>query len=162
MLVETFPRGNRHYLVAYPFEGRLAHQTLGMLLTRRLDRLGALPLGIVANDYGLSVWAAGDISHMIALGSITLGTPFEEDMLGDDLDAWLAESSLMKRTFRITAVIAGLIERASSRAREARPSGYDVHRFDLRRLKKARTCAHPARCRLGRCGERTAQYLTTG
>ena len=32
-------------------------------------------------------------------------------MLGDDLDAWLAESSLMKRTFRVCAVIAGLIER---------------------------------------------------
>ena len=32
-------------------------------------------------------------------------------MLGDDLDAWLAESSLMKRTFRLNAVIAGLIER---------------------------------------------------
>ena len=43
VLVETFPRGSRHFLVAYPFEGRLAHQTLGMLLTRRLDRLGASP-----------------------------------------------------------------------------------------------------------------------
>ena len=32
-------------------------------------------------------------------------------MLGDDLDAWLAESSMMKRTFRMCAVIAGLIER---------------------------------------------------
>jgi Lhr-like helicase len=33
LLVETFPRGNKHYLICYPFEGRLAHQTLGMLLT---------------------------------------------------------------------------------------------------------------------------------
>ncbi len=40
MLVETFPRGDRHFLVAFPFEGRLAHQTLGMLLTRRLERAG--------------------------------------------------------------------------------------------------------------------------
>ena len=38
LLVETFPRGDKHYLVCYPFEGRLAHQTLGMLLTRRLER----------------------------------------------------------------------------------------------------------------------------
>ena len=35
LVVETFPRANKHYLVCYPFEGRLAHQTLGMLLTRR-------------------------------------------------------------------------------------------------------------------------------
>ena len=32
-------------------------------------------------------------------------------MLGDDLDAWLSESMLMKRTFRGCATIAGLIER---------------------------------------------------
>ena len=32
-------------------------------------------------------------------------------MLGDDLEAWLAESALMKRTFRTCAIIAGLIER---------------------------------------------------
>ncbi len=111
VLVETFPRGSRHYLVIYPFEGRLAHQTLGMLLTRRLDRAGAQPLGFVANDYGLSVWAAGDLSAMIQDGRIDLQHLLEQDMLGDDLDAWLAESSLMKRTFRIAAVIAGLIER---------------------------------------------------
>src|SRR5258708_10882089 len=49
LLVETFPRGNKHYLVCYPFEGRLAHQTLGMLLTRRLDRGPGRPLGFVAN-----------------------------------------------------------------------------------------------------------------
>lgn len=111
VLIETFPRGSRHYLVAYPFEGRLAHQTLGMLLTRRLERAGGRPLGFVANDYGLSLWGLGNLSEMIAAGDLTLEGLFEQDMLGDDLDAWLAESSLMKRTFRVCAVIAGLIER---------------------------------------------------
>lgn len=111
VLVETFTRGNRHYLVAYPFEGRLAHQTLGMLLTRRLDRAGGRPLGFVANDYGLALWGRTDLSALIASGKLSLPHLFDEDMLGDDLDAWLAESSLMKRTFRLAAVIAGLIER---------------------------------------------------
>ena len=111
VLVETFPRAGRHYLVAYPFEGRLAHQTLGMLLTRRLERAQARPLGFVANDYGLSLWCAGDLSAMIADRALRLDQLFEEDMLGDDLEAWLAESTLMKRTFRSCAVIAGLIER---------------------------------------------------
>ena len=64
LLVETFPRGNRYYMVAYPFEGRLAHQTLGMLLTRRLERAGARPLGFVATDYSLAVWALGDMGAM--------------------------------------------------------------------------------------------------
>jgi ATP-dependent helicase Lhr and Lhr-like helicase len=111
VLIETFNRGRSHYLVAYPFEGRLAHQTLGMLLTRRLDRAGAQPLGFVANDYGMALWGLGDLSKMIVDGCLDLGRLFAEDMLGDDLDAWLAESDLMKRTFRQVALIAGLVER---------------------------------------------------
>lgn len=111
LLVETFPRANKHYMVCYPFEGRLAHQTLGMLLTKRLERMGARPMGFVANDYALSIWGLGDLSLLFSSGRIPLDTLFEQDILGDDLDAWLAESSLMKRTFRNCAVIAGLIER---------------------------------------------------
>lgn len=111
VLVETFHRLGRYHLVAYPFEGRLAHQTLGMLLTRRLERAGAMPMGFVANDYGLSIWGRRDIAEMIVQGHVSLARLFEEDMLGDDLEAWLCESSLMKRTFRYCALIAGLIER---------------------------------------------------
>ncbi len=111
MLVETFPRGGRHYLVAYAFEGRLAHQTLGMLLTRRMERARLRPLGFVANDYALAVWSVHDVSARIAKGAVTLDDLFAQDMLGDDLEAWLDESSLMKRTFRLCATIAGLIER---------------------------------------------------
>jgi ATP-dependent helicase Lhr and Lhr-like helicase len=111
VLIETFPHQKRYQLVVYPFEGRLAHQTLAMLLTRRLDRAGLEPLGFVANDYALSIWCRREVSQAIALGQVELKQLFEHDMLGDDLDAWLAESSLMKRTFRNAAVIAGLIER---------------------------------------------------
>ena len=110
LLVETFPRANKHFLVCYPFEGRLAHQTLGMLLTRRLERARQKPLGFVANEYALAVWGLGDIASHIARGELSLAALFD-DMLGDDLEAWLAESALMKRTFRSCAIIAGLIER---------------------------------------------------
>jgi ATP-dependent Lhr-like helicase len=111
MLVETFPRGAQNYLVCYPFEGRLAHQTLGMLLTRRLERARARPLGFVASDYALAVWGLGDFSGLIRTGRLSLDDLFDEDMLGDDLEAWLDESQLMRRTFRNCAIIAGLIER---------------------------------------------------
>ena len=111
MLVETFPRASKHYMVCYPFEGRLAHQTLGMLLTRRLERWGAQPLGFVASEYALVVWTVRDLSLLISAGRLSLEQLFDEDMMGDDLDAWLAESNLMKRTFRNAAIIAGLIER---------------------------------------------------
>ena len=110
-MVETFPRGDRHYMVVYAFEGRLAHQTLGMLLTRRMDRAGLRPLGFVANDYCLGVWAATDLGAALARRRPALAELFDEDMLGDDLEAWLDESALLKRTFRNCAIIAGLIER---------------------------------------------------
>ncbi|MEQ1930489.1 MAG: ligase-associated DNA damage response DEXH box helicase [Parvularculaceae bacterium] len=105
LLAETFPYTNRFFLVCYPFDGRLAHQTLGMLLTRRLERLGLQPLGFTPTEYSLSIWGRRDLS------GVDLDALFDEDMLGDDLEAWLGESTLMKRTFRDCAVIAGLIER---------------------------------------------------
>lgn len=111
LLIETFPRAERYYMVMYPFEGRLAHQTLGMLLTRRLERAGARPLGFVATDYALSVWALRDLGRMFKTGEYSLRELLDEDMLGDDLEAWLAESWLLKRTFRNCALIAGLIEK---------------------------------------------------
>ncbi len=111
MLVETFPRGGRFHLVAYPFEGRLAHQTLGMLLTRRLERARMKPQGFVCNDYALSVWGLSDLSLKSVQEPGFINRLFDQDMLGDDLEEWLAESGLMKRTFRYCAVIAGLIER---------------------------------------------------
>ena len=105
MLLETFPRGHRHFLVCYPFEGRLAHTTLCMLLTRRLERLGVGPLGFVCNDYALAVWA------LKPLDGLDMADLFAEDMLGDDLESWLAESTMMKAAFKACALIAGLIER---------------------------------------------------
>jgi ATP-dependent Lhr-like helicase len=82
LLVETFPRGSRHFLVAYGFAGRNAHQTLGMLLTRRMERFGMAPLGFVATDYVLAVWSVREPQGVARL--------FEQDMLGDDLEAWMA------------------------------------------------------------------------
>ncbi|MEM8877222.1 MAG: ligase-associated DNA damage response DEXH box helicase [Pseudomonadota bacterium] len=111
LLIETFPRSNKHYLVCYPFDGRLCHQTLGMLLTRRLERMGAKPLGFVASEYALSVWMLSDLSAQIASGAIDLDVLFEQDMLGDDLEEWLDDSQLYKSTFRNCAIISGLIER---------------------------------------------------
>jgi ATP-dependent Lhr-like helicase len=105
LLIESFPRGGKEFLVAYSFEGRIAHQTLGMLLTRRMERLGLKPLGFVATDYVLATWALG------APTQEQVEWLFDIDMLGDDLEEWLDDSSMLRRSFRNVAVIAGLIER---------------------------------------------------
>ena len=56
LLVETFEHEKLHYMVAYSFEGWNAHQSLGMLITRRMENAGLKPLGFVANDYGLACY----------------------------------------------------------------------------------------------------------
>jgi ATP-dependent helicase Lhr and Lhr-like helicase len=103
LLIETFPRGSRWFLIAYGSLGRNAHQTLGMLLTKRMERRGLKPLGFVASDYMIAVWGLEPVDHPAAL--------FDVGILGDDLEEWMAESSMLKRTFRNCAVVAGLIER---------------------------------------------------
>lgn len=113
MLLETFPRGHRHFLVCYPFEGRLAHTTLAMLLTRRLERAGVGPLGFVCNDYALAVWS------LKSMAGLDFGDLFDEDMLGDDLESWMAESVMMKAAFKACALISGLIDQRSPRERKS-------------------------------------------
>jgi len=105
LLVETFERSGRHFLVCYPFDGQLAHQSMGMLLTKRLDRMGLQPLGFCPTEYALSVYGRKP------MGEVDMDDLFDEDMLGDDLETWLSDAMLMKRTFRNCAIIAGLIER---------------------------------------------------
>ncbi|KKW93596.1 ligase-associated DNA damage response DEXH box helicase [Sphingobium chungbukense] len=103
LLIETFPHEGRHYLVCYSFEGWNAHQSLGMLLTRRMDAQGLMPMGFVSNDYALAVYGLKPISDPKSL--------FSADILDHEFIEWVEQSSLLKRAFRDVAVISGLIER---------------------------------------------------
>ena len=103
LLVETFPREGRHYLVAYGFEGWNAHQSLGMLLTRRMDTMGLKPFGFVANDYAIACFGGEPIVDPRPL--------FSPDILEHEFVDWVQQSHLLKRAFREVAVIGGLVER---------------------------------------------------
>ena len=103
LLIETFPRRGKFYMVVYAFVGWNAHQTLAMLVTKRMERLGLKPIGFNASDYILCIWGLEPVDDPTAL--------FEVDILGEELEDWMADSSLLKRTFRNVAVVAGLIER---------------------------------------------------
>jgi len=103
LLVETFPHEHVHYMVIYSFEGWNAHQSLGMLVTRRMESAGLKPLGFVSNDYALACYGLEPIADPGALLSA--------DILEDEFVEWVQESSLLKRAFREVAVIGGLVER---------------------------------------------------
>jgi len=103
LLVETFPHEGRHYMVAYSFEGWNAHQSLGMLLTKRMENAGLKPLGFVANDYGLACYGLEPVSDPQSL--------FSPDILEREFVEWVERSYLLKSAFREVAVIGGLVER---------------------------------------------------
>ena len=103
LLVETFPHENLHYMVSYSFEGWNAHQSLGMLLTRRMEDRGLKPVGFVANDYALACYSVEPVADP--------GPLFSADILEDEFFDWVEGSHLLKRAFREVAVISGLVER---------------------------------------------------
>ncbi|VXC66965.1 ligase-associated DNA damage response DEXH box helicase [Sphingomonas sp. AX6] len=103
LLVETFPRDGRHHMVAYSFEGWNAHQSLGMLITRRMEAQGLKPIGFVANDYALACYGLEPIADPASL--------FSPDILENEFVDWVQQSALLKRAFREVAVIGGLVER---------------------------------------------------
>ncbi|MFM5955102.1 MAG: ligase-associated DNA damage response DEXH box helicase [Novosphingobium sp.] len=103
LLVESFPHEGRHYTVFYCFEGWPAHQSLGMLITRRMEERGLAPLGFVANDYALAVWGLRPMADPAGLLS--------PDILAEEFVEWVEDSYLLRRAFREVAVISGLVER---------------------------------------------------
>ena len=103
LLIETFPREGRHYMVVYGFEGWNAHQSLGMLVTRRMESAGLQPIGFVASDYAIATYSLKPVTDPRPL--------FSPDILEHEFVNWVQESALLKRAFREVAVIGGLVER---------------------------------------------------
>lgn len=111
ILVETFPQDGRENMVVYGFAGLNAHRTLGLILTQRMEAAGLNPLGFTVTDYGLLIWG---------LTPVTDATPlFDPQNMREGLETWLAGNAVMKRTFRVAATVAGLIERNTRQGRKS-------------------------------------------
>ncbi len=111
LLVESFPHGGRAYTVYYTFEGWNANQSLGMLITRRMEEAGLGPMGFVANDYALGVWGLRPVRDPASLLS--------PDILTHEFVEWVQNSHLLRRAFREVAVISGLVERQQPGVRKS-------------------------------------------
>ncbi|WP_422063400.1 ligase-associated DNA damage response DEXH box helicase [Shimia sp.] len=111
LLVETFERDGRQNMCVYGFAGRNAQQTLGLLMTKRMEEMDLAPMGFVSSDYATLIWGLDEILDPKPL--------FDLATLREGLDGWLAGNALMKRTFRGAATIAGLIERNTPGARKS-------------------------------------------
>jgi ATP-dependent helicase Lhr and Lhr-like helicase len=111
LLCESFPHDGREHLCVYGFAGRNAQQTLGLLLTKRMEEEGLAPLGFVATDYATLIWGLEPVTDPLPL--------FDAPRLRAGLEGWLAGNAVMKRTFRASAIIAGLIERSHQGRRKS-------------------------------------------
>ena len=119
LLVESFPHAGKHYTVYYTFDGWNANQSLGMLITRRMEQQGLAPLGFIANDYSFAVWGLRAVEDPASLLS--------PDILADEFTAWVQDSHLLRRAFKEVAVISGLIERQQpGQGRSGRKTGRQV------------------------------------
>ena len=103
LMIESFPVGPQAHTVVYAFAGKNANQTLGLLLSQRMEEAGLAPQGFLANDYALMLWGRRPLRDA--------GDLLAAEGLAESFEDWLAGNTVMKRTFRQTAVIAGLIER---------------------------------------------------
>ena len=104
LLIEHFPRGMLRHTVLYTFEGRRANQTLALLVTRRMERLGLKPVSFTVSDYGLAIANLEDIGEEAAFALVS------PDILGDDLEEWIMDAAMLRRSFRHVAIVAGLAE----------------------------------------------------
>ena len=111
LLVETFPHDGREHMCVYGFAGRNGQQTLGLLLTKQMEERGLAPLGFVCTDYATLIWGLDRINDPKPL--------FDLSAMRAGLEGWLAGNAVMKRTFRNTAIIAGLIERSHQGRRKS-------------------------------------------
>ncbi|WKW49588.1 ligase-associated DNA damage response DEXH box helicase [Rhodomicrobium lacus] len=113
LLVEQFLEGRFHRTVFYTFAGRRANQTLGMLVTRRMEHLGQKPISFQITDYGLVV------SHIVPATRDHIARFLAPDILGDELEEWILESPMLKRSFRHVATVTGLVEQQNNAARKS-------------------------------------------
>ena len=107
MLIESFPRNigniNVVYYLFYTFEGSNVNQTLGFIISKKLEFQGIKALGFVCTDYALAMWVNKKIKNVNEL--------FEFNNFKKSLFNWLEESSLFRRNFKKVSVISGLLDR---------------------------------------------------
>ncbi|MEE2973178.1 MAG: ligase-associated DNA damage response DEXH box helicase [Planctomycetota bacterium] len=143
ILAEVMRSDEGDHLFLHPFEGRLVHEGLAVLLALRFGRIHRTSFGLSFNDHGIEFFAETgseaadrlDFAGLVAAESETL---FTVDGLVEDLLESVNLGELGKRQFRDVARVAGLVVQrypgAESTARQLQAGAgliYDVYReFD--------------------------------
>lgn len=104
LLIECFETDDGFHLCMFPFEGRLVHEGMAMLLAFRLSLLTPQSFSLAYNDYGFELLSDDSIPLDVVLDNELLSP----NHLMDDLQSGVNAAELARRRFRDISVISGL------------------------------------------------------
>jgi ATP-dependent Lhr-like helicase len=105
LLVEIFHSDEGHHYVFYPFEGRLVHEGMAMLLAYRLTQIKPASFSLGMNDYGFELLTDSDFDFSVHINQALFST----ENLTTDIYASTNYTEIARRRFRDIASIAGLL-----------------------------------------------------
>ncbi len=114
ILAEVF-HAHRHggvgsHLFLHPFEGRLVHEGLSVLLGLRFGRRRRGSFAVSFNDYGVEWWSEEPYPFETMLEGAEVARLFSRNRLVDDLVEAVNLGELSRRQFRDIARVAGLVQ----------------------------------------------------
>ena len=104
LLIEYLEDEEGHHVYVYPFEGRMVHEGIALLLAYRISKMAKLTLSLGMNDYGFELLSDQPIPLMEALEEDW----FTTDGLLDDIQNSSNMTALAGKKFREIAAISGL------------------------------------------------------
>lgn len=104
LLIEYLEDEDGHHVYVYPFEGRMVHEGLALLLAYRLSKITRISLSLGMNDYGFEMLSDQEIPLIEALEEDW----FASENLLDDIQNSSNMTALAGKKFREIAAISGL------------------------------------------------------
>lgn len=105
LLIEQIKTREGHHLFIYPFEGRLVHEGMAVILANRIGMLQPFTFSIAMNDYGFELLSDTEVDMTRVLDN----NLFSSEFLYEDAIKSMNATETAKRKFRDIATIAGLI-----------------------------------------------------
>ncbi len=105
LLIEDYHSDDGYHIFIYPFEGRLVHEGMAMLLAYRIGKMVPISFSAAMNDYGFEILT----DSVFDADLLNWDQLFSADNLEQDLVNSTNYSEIARRKFRDIASISGLI-----------------------------------------------------
>ncbi|WP_236975378.1 ligase-associated DNA damage response DEXH box helicase [Membranihabitans maritimus] len=104
-LIEYIQDNEGFHLLFYPFEGRLVHEGMAILVAKRISFQTEVTFSIAMNDYGFELLSEKEID----IGAFVNKKLFTTEKLWEDIQNSLNTAEMARKKFRDIATISGLL-----------------------------------------------------